>query len=326
MRTVVVISALMVQCCLSYLPVHLGSASWRRHHKMRLHGETPGDSGGTSSIAPKITDAPTPPSLSMDAATNKIVKTPEADCDPIDEYCATDSKTGESIRLTVEEKERIYLDAIQSYYFNGREILSAEQFDILKEDLQWNGSPVVVLNRREAQFVSAKSAYLKGEPTMSDDEFDKLKKELKEEKSKIAVSTEPKCFIDTGICTVTLQEDEFRNNLLNLPLGIVFTLLWTIVSYEVFVEFLDLYLNPLVILLIGALPIYGVTKVSTEAIFNDGKIVYGPCPSCGIENRVYFGGILGVDGFDDVASCKCKNCRVNYSVNRKTLRASTVPK
>ena len=201
----------------------------------RLHGETPGDSGGTSSIAPKITDAPTPPSLSMDAATNKIVKTPEADCDPIDEYCATDSKTGESIRLTVEEKERIYLDAIQSYYFNGREILSAEQFDILKEDLQWNGSPVVVLNRREAQFVSAKSAYLKGEPTMSDDEFDKLKKELKEEKSKIAVSTEPKCFIDTGICTVTLQEDEFRNNLLNLPLGIVFTLLWTIVSYEVFV-------------------------------------------------------------------------------------------
>ena len=80
------------------------------------------------------------------------------------------------------------------------------------------------------------------------------------------------------------------------------------------------------ILLIGALPIYGVTKVSTEAIFNDGKIVYGPCPSCGIENRVYFGGILGVDGFDDVASCKCKNCRVNYSVNRKTLRASTVPK
>ena len=83
--------------------------------------------------------------------------------------------------------------------------------------------------------MSAKSAYLKGEPTMSDDEFDKLKKELKEEKSKIAVSTEPKCFIDTGICTVTLQEDEFRNNLLNLPLGIVFTLLWTIVSYEVFV-------------------------------------------------------------------------------------------
>ena len=97
-----------------------------------------------------------------------------------------DKETGNTIRLTLEEKERIYLDSIQSYYYSGRELLKQGEFDLLKEDLQWNGSPVVVLNRKEARFLSAQQAYLKGEPVMEDEEFDALKKELKEEKSKIA--------------------------------------------------------------------------------------------------------------------------------------------
>jgi hypothetical protein len=36
-----------------------------------------------------------------------------------------------------EEKERIFLDAIQSYYFSGKSTLSDEQFDRLREDLSW---------------------------------------------------------------------------------------------------------------------------------------------------------------------------------------------
>ena len=89
-----------------------------------------------------------------------------------------DKETGNTIRLTLEEKERIYLDSIQSYYYSGRELLKQGEFDLLKEDLQWN--------RKEARFLSAQQAYLKGEPVMEDEEFDALKKELKEEKSKIA--------------------------------------------------------------------------------------------------------------------------------------------
>ena len=45
---------------------------------------------------------------------------------------------------------------------------------------------MVVLNRKEARFLSAQQAYLQGSPVMEDKEFDKLKMELKEEKSKIA--------------------------------------------------------------------------------------------------------------------------------------------
>lgn len=37
----------------------------------------------------------------------------EEDCIPDEEFCVTDSETGELIRLTVEEKERIFLDAMQ---------------------------------------------------------------------------------------------------------------------------------------------------------------------------------------------------------------------
>ena len=39
----------------------------------------------------------------------------------------------------------------------------------------------------------------------SDAEFDRLKSSLRESGSVVAVSTEPKCYIDTGICTVTFQ-------------------------------------------------------------------------------------------------------------------------
>ena len=37
----------------------------------------------------------------------------EADCIPDEEFCVVDKETGSMIRLTVEEKERIFLDALQ---------------------------------------------------------------------------------------------------------------------------------------------------------------------------------------------------------------------
>ena len=69
------------------------------------------------------------------------------------------------------------------------------EFDLLKEDLSWNGSPVVNLNRKEAKYLAAVQAYLKGTPTLSDSEFDSLKAELKEEGSQFASSKEPRCYI-----------------------------------------------------------------------------------------------------------------------------------
>lgn len=47
----------------------------------------------------------------------------------------------------------------------GRQILSDDDFNKLKEDLVWEGSKVAYLNRNETLFLNAMSAYLKGKAT-----------------------------------------------------------------------------------------------------------------------------------------------------------------
>jgi len=247
------------------------------------------------------------------------------DCIPDEEYCIMDEKSGNLIRLTIEEKERIFLDSLQSYYVSGRQLLNDSEFDLLKEDLVWSGSKVAILNRKESKYLAAVQAYLKGEPIISDEEFDVIKTELKEDGSAFAVSTEPKCYIDTGICTVTLKEDQFRSNLLYLPVGAILSILWLGLGFELIEPLIRI--NPIILYLVGTPAIYSGAKQITEGyIFTNKKIVYGPCPSCEAENRIYFGDILGVEGHGEVASVKCPACKDKFNVQRSTLRASTLPK
>ena len=50
--------------------------------------------------------------IKYDESTGRFFETKD-ECDPEDEYCVVDSKTGDMIRLTLEEKERIFLDSLQ---------------------------------------------------------------------------------------------------------------------------------------------------------------------------------------------------------------------
>jgi len=265
--------------------------------------------------------------IGYDSSSGRFYETnidPE-ECVPDDEYCVINKDTGDLVRLTLEEKERIFLDALQSYYVSGRQLLNDAEFDLLKEDLSWNGSAMVNLNRKEAKYLAAMQAYMKGTPMITDTEFDQLKAELKEEGSQFATSKEPKCYIDTGICTVTFQPDNFRNNLLYLPVGAILSIVWLGFGFEVIEPIIRL--NPLILAALGAPLIYkGSSYITNNFIFQNNKIAYGPCPACEAENRVYFGDILGVEGFGDVASVKCQKCKVAINVQRKTLRASTLPK
>jgi len=195
----------------------------------------------------------------------------------------------------------------------------------LKEDLQWNGSEVAILNRKEAKYLASMQAYLKGSPIMSDGEFDTLKKELKEAGSKFAVSTEPKCYIDTGICRVTFQHDDFRNNLLYLPALALFSLAWLGIGFEVIEPIIRI--NPVILAILGSPLIWAGTQFVTDTLLFPGNyIAYGPCPNCEVNNRVYFGDILGVEGFSKEANGKCPSCKQEITVQRNTLRASTLPK
>jgi len=265
--------------------------------------------------------------IGFDASSGRFFETGKSaeECVPDDEYCAVDKNTGEMIRLTLAEKERMFLDSLQSYYVSGRAVLEDEEFDLLKEDLVWNGSDLVQMNRNEAKYMAAMQSYLNGSPIMSDAEFDTLKTTLKEEESKFAVSTEPKCYVDTGICTVTMKEDKFRSNLLYLPAGAVLFIGWLGIGFEIIEPIIRI--NPLLLIAIGMPGIISFSKQITEDyIFINNKVAYGPCPSCEFENRVYFGDILTVEGFKDVADVKCPNCKETFSVQRNSLRASTLPK
>ncbi len=214
---------------------------------------------------------------------------------------------------------------MQSYYASGRQLLSDEDFDLLKEDLAWNGSTVVSVNRQESKYLAAVEAYLKGEPIMNDAEFDSLKAELKESGSQFAVDTEPKCYIDTGVCKVTFQEDNFRSNLLYLPAGLAIAVVWLGLAFEIVEPFIRV--NPIVLFALGSPLIYQGSKTITEDfLFQDKLVAYGPCPSCETENRVYFGNILGVEGFGNEAQAKCPKCKEVFTVQKRTLRASTLPK
>jgi len=266
--------------------------------------------------------------LQFDDKTGRFLETDVDvdECVPDDEFCVL-NQSGEKIRLTLAEKERIFMDSLQSYYASGKQTLSDEDFDLLKEDLVWNGSDIAVANRQEAKFLAAVEAYLKGAPIMDDAEFDALKLELKESNSKFAVESEPKCYIDTGVCKVTLQRDNFRSNLLYLPAGLTLTLAWIALSFEVIEPFVRV--NPLLLIALGVPLITTGTKTLTDDyIFQNALVAFGPCPSCESENRIYFGDILGVEGFGEEASVKCstKSCKSVFTVQRRTLRASTLPK
>jgi len=217
----------------------------------------------------------------------------------------------------------MFLDSLQSYYVSGRQVMDDAEFDALKEDLAWNGSKVVNLSRKEVTYLEAMQAYTKGAPIMKDEEFDVLKADLKEDGSSIAVSKEPKCYIDTGICTSTFEKDNFRNNLLYLPALSVIGILWLGIGYEI----VGGRINPLVLAALGT-PVVGAAAkaVTDNFIFPNNLVTYGPCPSCEEENRVYFGNILGVEGFGSQGAVKCTKCKEQIIVQRRSLRASTLPK
>lgn len=235
-----------------------------------------------------------------------------------------DEKTGKPILLTKEEKERIFLDAIQSYYFKGESNIKDDEFDALREDLAWEGSVLVSLNREEAQFMNAMQAYMKGKPIMDDKEFDNLKLKLKEDGSMIAVDTEPKCYVDTGVCKTTWLPDSVRTGTLYIPASLILSIIYTGVIYEI--PFVNI--NPVIALVLGFPAIFSATKFITEGFFfKDPMVASGPCPSCSSQNSVFFGDVLGVDGDFGESTIKCTNCKTQLTIKQNTLRVSTlIPK
>ncbi|KAG6431832.1 hypothetical protein SASPL_109917 [Salvia splendens] len=217
-------------------------------------------------------------------------------------YCTLDKKE----KKTIGEMEQEFLQALQAFYYEGKSIMSNEEFDNLKEELMWEGSSVVMLSADEQRFLEASMAYVSGNPILSDEEYDKLKKQLKIfsvfddepvllmgvkswsrglDAVYVAKSSDAQVYSDLSV-------DYLKMFLLNVPAAVVALVLFF---------FLD-----------------DLTG------FEITYLLEGPCPNCGTENTSFFGTILSISSGGATNKVKCSNCGTDMVYDSKS-RLITLP-
>ena len=77
--------------------------------------------------------------------------------------------------------ELMYVDALWNYYNGGKFTLNDEDYDRLREELNWQGSGFPTLRRYEIEFVQAAISYSRGDPIVDDEKYEELKQRVKAE-------------------------------------------------------------------------------------------------------------------------------------------------
>ncbi|KAI9076954.1 hypothetical protein K1719_041116 [Acacia pycnantha] len=239
-------------------------------------------------------------------------------------YCSIDKKEKKSVG----ELEQEFLQALQAFYYEGKAIMSNEEFDNLKEELMWEGSSVVMLSSDEQKFLEASIAYVSGNPIMSNEEYDKLKMKLKMEGSEIVVEG-PRCSLRTRKVYSDLSVDYLKMFLLNVPATVIalglFFFLDDLTGFEI--TYLLELPEPFSFIFtwFAAVPLIVWLALSlTNAIVKDFLILKGPCPNCGTENTSFFGTILSISSGGSINNVKCSNCGTEMVYDSST-RMITLP-
>ncbi|KMZ68199.1 ferredoxin-plastoquinone reductase, PGR5-like protein 1, chloroplastic [Zostera marina] len=240
------------------------------------------------------------------------------------QYCSIDGKK----KKTLGEMEQDFIQALQSFYYDGAATMSNEEFDNLKEELMWEGSSVVMLSKEEQRFLEASMAYVSGKPILTDEEFDNLKLTLKREGSSI-VSEGPRCSLRSRKVYSDLDVDYFKMFLLNVPAAVVALLLFFFLDDLTGFEITYLLELPepfsFIFTWFAALPlIFWSATAITRVIVKDFLILKGVCPNCGTENVSFFGTILSIPSGGKVNTLKCSNCGSSLVFNAGT-RLITLP-
>ncbi|TYI15743.1 hypothetical protein ES332_A08G207500v1 [Gossypium tomentosum] len=239
-------------------------------------------------------------------------------------YCSIDKKEKKSLG----EMEQEFLQALQAFYYEGKAIMSNEEFDNLKEELMWEGSSFVMLSSDEQKFLEASMAYVSGKPILSDEEFDELKMRLKMEGSEIVVEG-PRCSLRSRKVYSDLSVDYLKMFLLNVPATVIalglFFFLDDLTGFEI--TYLLELPEPFSFIFtwFAAVPlIVYLAQSLTKVVVKDSLILKGPCPNCGTENVSFFGTILSISSGGTTNTLKCSNCETTLEYNAKT-RLITLP-
>ncbi|XP_027180758.1 PGR5-like protein 1B, chloroplastic [Coffea eugenioides] len=240
------------------------------------------------------------------------------------QYCSIDKKEKKSLG----EMEQDFLQALQAFYYEGKAIMSNEEFDNLKEELMWEGSSVVMLSSDEQRFLEASIAYVSGNPIMSDEEYDKLKMKLKIDGSEIVVEG-PRCSLRSRKVYSDLSVDYLKMFLLNVPAAVVALALFFFLDDLTGFEITYLLELPepfsFIFTWFAAIPvILWLSSSLTKVIVKDFLILKGQCPNCGTENTSFFGTILSISSGGSNNTVQCSNCETVMIYDSET-RLITLP-
>jgi len=243
-----------------------------------------------------------------------------------DGYVETDPVTGEQKTLTLDEKEKLYLDCLDAFYNEGgKQLLSNEEYEQLKLDIDFEGSKVAVYSKDEIKFILANKRFKMGKAILNDAEYDNLRSKLREQGSLVILHDGASCNVETGMCKTDLRVDSGKNRLLYLPgtlgglLLVMEVIFWTV------------GLDPIFSVLLGSVPAYFFGLWFTENVFAQKPLVVQascPEPDCESIFPVFFGDLFSVqtDGIagpkkppGDELEVKCPVCKIDLVANRKTM-------
>jgi len=245
-----------------------------------------------------------------------------------DEYVETDPVTGEQKTLTLDEKEKLYLECVDAFYNeDGKQLLGNDEYEQLKLDLDFDGSKVATYSKDEIRFLLANKRFRMGKAVLTDSEYDSLRDKLTKAGSLVVLHEGASCNLDTGLCKTDLRVDEAKTRLLYLP-GTAGGLL--LVMEAIF----WLYgLDPIFSVILGAVPAYFFGIYFTENIFAQRPLVVQascPEPECESIFPVFFGDLFavredGIAGPPDPRGgltklvCKCPVCKIDLEADREKM-------
>eukprot|EP00285_Hemiselmis_virescens_P011672 CAMPEP_0173390158 /NCGR_PEP_ID=MMETSP1356-20130122/14327_1 /TAXON_ID=77927 ORGANISM="Hemiselmis virescens, Strain PCC157" /NCGR_SAMPLE_ID=MMETSP1356 /ASSEMBLY_ACC=CAM_ASM_000847 /LENGTH=329 /DNA_ID=CAMNT_0014347487 /DNA_START=11 /DNA_END=1000 /DNA_ORIENTATION=- len=237
-------------------------------------------------------------------------------------YFGVDNE-GNKVLLTLEAKEKTYLDCCNSFYNDKKQMMSDSDFDQLKEDLAFSGSDLPLMNRMEVMFMVAANRYAEGNPIMSDDEFDNIRRKLKDRNSVAVVHKVPTCRVETNTCKADLTTDTLKDAILYLPIVGIVTLIVAEASYLT----IGSVGGPLGSLLLDS-PVIALISyfIRNFILFQDPLITRTSCPQCYTEQNIYFGDILFCSGNkQDLIKTQCANqacgCDLRASRSKMTVES-----
>mmetsp|Transcript_46428 Transcript_46428/g.110604 ORF Transcript_46428/g.110604 Transcript_46428/m.110604 type:complete len:314 (+) Transcript_46428:113-1054(+) len=226
-------------------------------------------------------------------------------------------------KLSLRDKEKLYIDCCAAFNVEKKSLITDEEFEDLKTDLEFEGSQVMMMSREEIKFLVAKNKYNEGTPIISDDEFEALRMSLLKKGSLAPKKDDSVCRLDADMGKTVCKSDLFFDTGKNIALFIPPMILAGIICNEG-VYWTGTGLSPLASIIVASPFTFIIGYVVTKfVLFQDPLVTKFNCPECSTTQNLYFGDILfNKGGPTEEMTTDCINtaCTKTLIGNRRTMR------